>query len=128
MIYLLDDFHNIQTIRLPGANMKLSLAIHMASNMLHIQLSVPGILLPVDKTKVHGTVAVNVKGQNKQCGGGIDPGYISQLVQDNKGQLKSSFLASLREDLRTLTPKDIQSQLKEFRYCRILFVECPNKY
>jgi len=28
MIYLLDDFHKIQTVRLPGANMKLSLATH----------------------------------------------------------------------------------------------------
>lgn len=31
MIYLLDDFHNVQTVRLPGTNMKLSFATHMAS-------------------------------------------------------------------------------------------------
>jgi len=68
MIYLLDDFHNIQTIRLQaGANMKLSLATHMASNMLDIQLSIPGIFLPVDKTKVHRIVTVNVKGHAKQA-------------------------------------------------------------
>lgn len=53
MIYLLDDFHNIQTVRLPGATMKLSLATHMASNLLDIQQSVPAILLPSDKSQIH---------------------------------------------------------------------------
>lgn len=50
MIYLLDDFHNIQTVRLPGANMKLSLATHMASNLLDIHQRVPAILIPSDKS------------------------------------------------------------------------------
>jgi len=37
MIYLLDDFQNIQIEgRLPGATMKLSLATHMASHLLDI--------------------------------------------------------------------------------------------
>ena len=74
--------------------------------MLDIQLSIPGILLPVDKTKVHRIVTVNVKGQNcKQCRGGIDPDYISQLVQDNKGQLKSTFLTSFKRGFKDTDTK-----------------------
>ena len=54
MIYLLDDFHNIQTVRLPGASMKLSLnAIHMASNLLDIHQIVPAILLFNERSKIH---------------------------------------------------------------------------
>ena len=110
MIYLLDDFHNIQTVRLPGANMKLSLATHMASNLLDIHQNVPAILLPSNIVTVH------CKGQNKQCRGEIDTNYLSQLLQDCNGALKSTFLASLCDDFRSLKPRDIQAQLKEFRY------------
>lgn len=124
MIYLLDDFHNIQTIRLPGANMKLSLATHMASNLLDIQLTVPAILLPPDKSKIHRIVTISSKGENKTCRGGIDISYISQLVQEHMGTLKSTFLASMREEQRTMEPKNIQAQLKEFRYCQCLNVAC----
>ena len=116
MIYLLDDFHNIQTVRLPGANMKLSLATHMASNLLDIHQRVPAILLPSDKSKIHRIVTVNCKGQTKQCRGGIDTNYLSQLLKDCNGALKSTFLASLSDHFRSLKPRDIQSQLKEFRY------------
>ena len=98
MIYLLDDsFHNIQTVRLPGANMKLSLATHMASNLLDIHQSVPAILLPPDKSKIHRIVTVNCKGQNKQCRGGIDTNYLSQLLKDCNSPLKSTFLGSLSD-------------------------------
>jgi len=116
MIYLLDDFHNIQTVRLPGATMKLSLATHMASNLLDIHQSVPAILLPSNKSKIHRIVTVNCKGQNKQCRGGIDTNYLSQLLKDCSGPFKSTFLASLSDHFRSLKPRDIQAQLKEFRY------------
>lgn len=79
MIYLLDDFHNIQTVRLPGANMKLSLATHMASNVLDFSQSVPAILLPNDTSKIHRIVTVQYKGQNTQCRRGIDTSYLYQL-------------------------------------------------
>ena len=115
MIYFLDDFHNIQTERLPGANMKLSLATHMASNLLDIHQSVPAILLPNDTSKIHRIVTVQYKGQNKQCRGGIDISYLYQLLQDCNGPLKSTFLESSPDEFRSLKPRDIQAQLKEFR-------------
>ena len=118
MIYLLDDFHNIQTIRLPGDNMKLSLATHMASNLVDIHHQVPAISLPYDKKKVHRIVTVNWKGVHKTCRGGIDINYISQLVQDQQQQLKTTFLSTIKEELRMIKSKNIQAQLKEFRYCQ----------
>lgn len=124
MIYLLDDFHNIQTVRLPGDNMKLSLATHMASNLLDVHRDVPGIPLPCDRKKVHRIVTINCNGVLKTCRGGIDTNYISQLVQDQQAQLKSTFLSTLKEQLRMLNSKNIEAQLKEFRYsqCIVIYI------
>lgn len=114
MVYLLDDFHVIQTVKVPGPNLKLSLAKHMASNMLDIQNTVPAIPLPIEK-KQHRIVTVNVNGEDRNCRGAIDPDFIFQLVRDNQKQWESTFLGGLPEDLRKIKPNDIQAQLKEFR-------------
>ena len=45
MILLLDDFHNIHTIRMPD-NLKLSKATHMASVLLNIHLEIPVVKNP----------------------------------------------------------------------------------
>ena len=117
MIYLLDDFHNIQTVRIPGEQMKLSIATHMASNLLDIHDNVPAIPLPCDRKNVHRVVTINWKGEIKKCRGGIDTDYISQLVEDQQAQLKSTFLSTIRAEFLILNSKNIQAQLKEFRYC-----------
>ena len=40
MVLLLDDFHNIHTVKMP-VNLKLSKAIHMASVLFDIHLEIP---------------------------------------------------------------------------------------
>ena len=42
MILLMDDFHNVHTIRMPD-NLKLSKATHMASVLLDIHLEIPAV-------------------------------------------------------------------------------------
>ena len=54
MVHLLDDFHNIQTIKLP-TSLKLSSASHMASNLLDIQNIQLKLFLSL-KVKRTGTV------------------------------------------------------------------------
>lgn len=116
MIYLLDDFHNIQTVRLPGDNMKLSLATHMASNLVDIHDKVPAVPLPYDRKNIHRIITVDWKGAQKTCRGGIDINCVTQLVLDQQEQLKTTFLSTLKEDLRKMKSRNIEAQLKEFRY------------
>ena len=66
MICLLNDFHNIQTVRLPGADMKLSLATHMASNL----------------SKIHRIVTVQYKGQKFQLCKDIEFACILHLLDE----------------------------------------------
>jgi len=116
MIYLLGDFHNIQTVQLSGDNMKLSLATHMASNLVDIHDKVPAVPLPYDRKNIYRIITVDWKGAQKTCRGGIDINYITQLVLDQQEQLKKAFLSTLKEDLRMMKSRNIQAQLKEFRY------------
>ena len=116
MIYLLGDFHNIQTVQLPGDNMKLFLATLMASNLVDIHDKVPAVLLPYDRKNIHRIITVDWKGAQKTCRGGIDINYITQLVLDQQEQLKTTFLSTLKEDLRKMKSRNNQAQLKEFRY------------
>ena len=96
MIYLLGDFHNIQTVRLTGDNMKLSLPTHMASNLVDIYDKVLAVPFPYDRKNIHR--------------------IITQLVLDQQEQLKTTFLSTLKEDLRKMKSRNIQAQLKGFSY------------
>ena len=114
MIYLLGDFHYIQTVRLTGDYMKLSLATHMASNLVDIHDKVLAVPFSYDRKNIHRIITVDWKGAQKTCRGGIDINY-TQLVLDQQEQLKT-FLSTLKEDLRKMKSRNIQAQLKEFRY------------
>ncbi|KAL9977170.1 hypothetical protein ACROYT_G014548 [Oculina patagonica] len=72
MRYLLDDFHNIHSVWLPGNNMKLSLATHMPSNLLDVYQDVPAIPLHCDKKKGHTVVTFDWKCAPKTCRKGFD--------------------------------------------------------
>lgn len=116
MIYLLGDFHYIQTMRLTGDYMKLSLATHMASNLVDIHDKVLAVPFSYDRKNIHRIITVDWKGAQKTCSGGIDINYITQLVLDQQEQLKTTFLPTLKEDLRKMKLRNNQAQLKEFRY------------
>jgi hypothetical protein len=64
MIFLLDDFHNIHTVRLPETNLKLSVATHMVSSLLEVHTTVPAVVLPSMASKIHSTSTVTIKGIN----------------------------------------------------------------
>lgn len=69
MICSLDNFHNIQTVRPPGDNMKLSLATHMASYLVDIHDKVPAVPLPYDRKNIHRIITVDWKGAVKRHAG-----------------------------------------------------------
>ena len=53
VINMLDDFHVIQTITVPGEILTLSSATHMATSLLDVQTQVPCIARPPDDTAIH---------------------------------------------------------------------------
>ncbi|EDO31553.1 predicted protein [Nematostella vectensis] len=108
IVQLLDDFHNILTVRLP-TNLKLSLATHMASGLLDIHPSIPAVPIPTRDTR-HSRVIVKIGNENKICRGGIVLDYIKELFQ---GPVLSRMY--LETNHQCISPKYIQQQLKELR-------------
>ncbi|XP_048581679.1 uncharacterized protein LOC116607138 [Nematostella vectensis] len=108
IVQLLDDFHNILTVRLP-TNLKLSLATHMASGLLDIHPSIPAVPIPTRDTK-HSQVIVTIGNKNKICREGIVLDYIKELFQ--RPVLSRMYLETNHQ---CISPKYIQQQLKELR-------------
>ncbi|XP_048575932.1 uncharacterized protein LOC5507411 isoform X1 [Nematostella vectensis] len=108
IVQLLDDFHNILTVRLP-TNLKLSLATHMASGLLDIHPSIPAVPIPTRDTR-HSRVIVKIGNENKICRGGIVLDYIKELFQ--RPVLSKMYLETNHQ---CISPKYIQQQLKELR-------------
>lgn len=120
MVLLLDDFHNIHTIRMPD-NLKLSKATHMASVLLDIHLEIPAIKKPNPQC-VHSVLKITFRGQETVCRGGIVKRYIQELFTEGLKSHHHSFLTSLPQQSQQLKAKDIQKQIKQFR-C-LLRVSC----
>ena len=128
MILLLDDFHNIHTIRMPD-NLKLSKATHMASVLLDIHLEIPAVKKP-NAQCVHSVLKITFRGQETVCRGGIVKRYIQELFTESLKSHHHSFLTSLPQQCQQLKAKDIQKQIKQFRcilrVSRFLFSHnCP---
>lgn len=108
MINLLDDFHNILTVRQPS-NLKLSIATHMTSSLLDIHPTVPAINLPSSRNQ-HSSVSVklpNGVNQNMQrwhCGGPH-----SSVTQGEPEKDKCSFYGNIG---KTTVPDQFQGCAK----------------
>lgn len=114
MVNLLDDFHNILTIRLPS-ELKLSVATHMASSLLDIHPTISAVKLPVKKGSQHSSIKIKVSGVVKQCRGGISTENIKKILTEYKDKRNTIFFERFPSAL-SITPKDIQHQIKELRY------------
>ena len=76
MVLLLDDFHNIHSVRMPD-NLKLSKATHMASVLLDIHLEIPAVKKP---QCVHNVLKIAFRGRETVCRGGIVKRYMTTTV------------------------------------------------
>lgn len=128
MVLLLDDFHNIHTVRMSD-NLKLSKATHMASVLLDIHLEIPAV-----KNPTHSVSTVfwklTFRGRETVCRGGIVKRYIQELFTEGLKSHHHSFLTSLTQQCQQLKAKDIQKQIKQFRYllrvsCFLFSGHCP---
>ena len=113
MVLLLDDFHNIQTVRMPD-NLKLSKATHMASALLDIHQGIPAVAKSSAKY-IHSVPKVTFRGRETECKGGIVKSHLQEIFTKGLKNHHKSFLSSLPEQCQKLRAKDVQKQIKQFR-------------
>jgi hypothetical protein len=95
--------------------MKLSSAVHMASSLLDIHPTVPAISISSNITNRHSQVEVTLNGNSKVCRGGIVLSHISSLLKNTVSAMTNTFLDSLPQDLKKISPNKLKKQMKEFR-------------
>lgn len=113
MVNLLDDFHNILTIKLPS-ELKLSVATHMASSLLDIHQNIPAVHLPLKRGSQHSSVQVKVSGTEKSCRGGIIVANIKEMLNAFNEDRHKFFFERMPSGL-SISPKNIQQQIRELR-------------
>ncbi|KAK2547224.1 hypothetical protein P5673_032931, partial [Acropora cervicornis] len=108
IVNLLDDFHNILTIRLP-TQLKLSVATHMTSSLLDMHPKVKAIPVPTCREKRHSNVELKTGD-----GGGIV--IINELFSQYwPSTLSKTYMEISNHHIDTAS-KDIQQQLKEMTW------------
>ena len=115
IVNLLDDFHNIVTIRLP-TQLKLSVATHMASSLLDMHPKVQAIPVPTSREKTHSNVELKTGDGVKSYTGGIVIQYINELFSQYWPSTLSKTYMEISNHHIDIAPKNIQEHLKEMRY------------
>ena len=113
MVNLIDDFHNIQTIKLP-TSLKLSSASHMASNLLDIQ-NIPAIPLPESQDNRHSVVCVHKDDNNLICKGGIKIETAQEIMTKALKNHSITYLESLPQTHHNINTEMINKQIGQFR-------------
>ena len=80
MIFMLDDYHKIHAKKVPQ-KLKTSTAVHMASSLLHIHMSIPAVL-KISQALLHHPIPVFIEGQVKVCHGGIASEVVKSIMAD----------------------------------------------
>ncbi|KAJ7394845.1 hypothetical protein OS493_000680 [Desmophyllum pertusum] len=114
MILLLDDFHNIHTIRKPDTTTT-SQAIDMASCLVDMQRSLQAIKLPPREEKVHREVLVDCGKEVKICRGGISTETVVKIFEEFMLEYHHTYLESLPEKYKEFDSTAAEACLKELR-------------
>lgn len=112
----MDDFHNINSIKLPTERI-LTNAVHMATLLMDIQPSVDAVPRPVDPANIHRCVMVTIPGHGPQlCRGGISTSaVISEITKFWPDFSRNFFLESLPQPYKEINLCTMQHSLKELR-------------
>ena len=77
MVFLLGDFHNIETVRMPD-ELKLSKAMHMASALLDVHQEIPAVAKSSTE-HIHSVPKVTFRGRETECKGGIVKSHLQEI-------------------------------------------------
>lgn len=112
MVFLVDDYHNIHTIKVPNTTTT-SQAAHMASVLVDVQLKIQSIPVNAD---THREVKVSTKTAVKMCRGGICSNTVNNLLEEFLlHHYDKTFLESLPNEFKKLDMKSASKCLKEMR-------------
>ena len=113
-ILMIDDFHNINTIKTPQKT-ELSNAVHMATLLMDVQEYKP-VLQP--SQSIHREVKVQIPGRKQPqiCRGGIsDEAVTNELQKFGTQYFLNTFLETLPDNYKEINPCLLQTSLKEIR-------------
>ena len=113
-ILLIDDFHNINTIKTPQKT-ELSNAVHMATLLMGIEEYKP-VLQP--SQSIHREVKVQIPGRKQPqiCRGGISDEAVTNELQKFETQyFVNTFLETLPDNYKEINPCLLQTSLNEIR-------------
>ena len=110
-IFLIDDFHNIHTIRQPDTTTT-SQAVHMASCLLDIQKSIPAIKIPGSNVSLHRVV---IGSGEDMCRGGICTQTVNNVMEEFMLEYHQTYLASLPDKFTEFDAKAAKACLQELR-------------
>ena len=112
MIFMLDDYHKIHAKKVPQ-KLKTSTAVHMASSLLHIHMSIPAVL-KISQALLHHPIPVFIEGQVKVCHGGI-----ASEVADVLRSMQTTYLHHIHPKLAQLDPAKLIQSLQEMRHIQL---------
>ena len=114
-ILVMDDFHNIHTIRCPNQTTT-SEATHMASLILDVHPTVHAVHRD-NITSIHRNVKVHLPhGQRVDCLGGIDAKDVAEMINKFMKGFNKTYLESLPQTYKNINMASISQCLSELRF------------
>jgi len=119
MIFMLDDYHNIHAKKVPQ-KLRPSTAVHMASSLLDIHMSVP-VVSKTSQAPLHRPVPVFIEGQVKVCKGGIASEVVKSIMADALRSMQTMYLHQIHPKLAQIDPAKLIQSMQEMRYIQLVF-------
>lgn len=119
MIFMLDDYHNIHTKKVPQ-KLKTSTAVHMASSLLDIHMSIPAVC-KTSQAPLHRPVPVLIEGQVKVCHGGIASEVVKSIMADALRSMQTTYFHQIHPKLAQIDPAKLIQSMQEMRYIQLSF-------
>ena len=113
MVMMLDDYHNIHVKKVPQ-KLKASTAVHMASSILDIHVSIPAVRQPIN-IPLHRPVPVVIQGQVRVCHGGIAPYVVQNIMKEALISMESTYIKQIHPKLQHIDPAKLIQSMREMR-------------
>lgn len=110
---MLDDYHNIHVKKVPR-KLKPSTAVHMASSLLDIHLSIPAVKKTA-QVPLHRPVPVTIEGQVRVCYGGIASEVVKSIMADALRSMQTTYIYQIHPKMAQIDPTKLIQSMQEMR-------------
>jgi len=98
--------------------LRTSTAVHMASSLLDIHMSVPAIS-KTSQAPLHRPVFI--EGQVKVCQGGIASEVVKSIMADALRSMQTTYLHQIHPKLAQVDPAKLIQSMQEMTYIQLVF-------